>query len=122
MATGTDLETVAIFSVVAAAGQAASVVIVVPSFYATDARYRNTIAMALGTDSSWSVQQALANVAQRRPVCLTPLADRTLLALARSPADAIRARVGAGHHHERPGGDGDRPRPRRSAGEVLLAP
>jgi hypothetical protein len=81
LATGTDLEAVAIFSVVAAAGQAASVVIVVPSFYATDARYRNQIAMALGTDSAMSVQQALASVSRRRPVCLTPLADRTLLAL-----------------------------------------
>lgn len=81
LATGTDLETVAVFSVVAAAGQAGNVVIVVPSYYATDARYRNRIAAALGTDSSWSVQQALASVAQRRPVCLTPLADRTLLAL-----------------------------------------
>jgi len=80
MATGSDLETVAIFSVVATAGQAASVVIVVPAFYATDARYRDRIASALGTDSSWSVQQALANVAKRRPVCLTPLADRTLVA------------------------------------------
>jgi hypothetical protein len=81
MATGSDLETVAIFSVVAAAGQAASIVIVVPSYYATDARYRARIATALGTDSSWSVQRALADVSQRRPVCLTPLADRTLLGL-----------------------------------------
>ena len=52
MATGNDLETVAIFSVVAAAGQAASVIIVVPASYATDARYRYRIASALGTDSS----------------------------------------------------------------------
>jgi hypothetical protein len=81
MATGSDLETVAIWSVVAAAGQAAGVIIVVPAFYATDARYRDRIATALGTDSSWSVQRALAAVAQRRPVCLTPLADRALLAL-----------------------------------------
>ena len=86
MATGSDLETVAIFSVIAAAGQAASVIIVVPSYYATDARYRNRIATALGTDSSWSVQRALAAVSQRRPVCLTPLADRALLALAGAPA------------------------------------
>jgi len=81
MATGSDLETVAIFSVIAAAGQAASVIIVVPSYYATDARYRSRISTALGTDSSWSVQHALAEVSQRRPVCLTPLADRTLLGL-----------------------------------------
>lgn len=81
MATGSELETVAMFSVLATAGQAASVVIVVPAFYATDARYRQVIASALGTDSSWSVQQALTAVARRRPVCLTPLADRALLAL-----------------------------------------
>lgn len=81
MATGNDLETVAIFSVIATAGAAGSVILVVPAFYATDARYRHRIASALGTDSSWSVQQALATVAQRRPVCLTPLADRALLAL-----------------------------------------
>lgn len=81
MASGSDLETVAMFSVLASAGQAGSVVIVVPAYYATDARYRNVIALALGTDSSWSVQQALTTVAQRRPVCLTPLADRALLAL-----------------------------------------
>jgi len=81
MATGSDLETVAIFSVVATAGQAASAIIVVPSYYATDARYRNRISTALGTDSSWSIQHALAEVARRRPVCLTPLADRALLGL-----------------------------------------
>lgn len=81
MATGSDLETVAIFSVAAASGQAGGTLIVVPSSYATDARYRFRVAQALGTDSSWSVQKALATVAQRRPVCLTPLADRTLLAL-----------------------------------------
>ena len=81
LATGSDLETVAIWSVVASAGQAAAVIIVAPAFYATDARYRDRIATALGTDSAWSVQQALAAVAQRRPVCLTPLADRALLAL-----------------------------------------
>lgn len=81
MVTGSDLETVAIWSVAASAGQAASVLIVVPAFYATDARYRDRIATALGTDSSWSVQRALAAAARRRPVCLTPLADRALLAL-----------------------------------------
>ena len=81
MATGSDIETVAIFSVIAAAGQASSIVIVVPSSYATDARYRDRIATALGTDSSWSVQRALAQVSQRRPVCLTPMADRALLGL-----------------------------------------
>lgn len=81
MATGSDLETVAIFSVAASAGQAGQVVIVVPAFYATDARYRYRISEALGTDSSWSIQRALGAVAERRPVCLTPLADRTLLAL-----------------------------------------
>ncbi|HEX5004279.1 MAG TPA: hypothetical protein VFV65_03135 [Gemmatimonadales bacterium] len=81
MATGSDLETVAMFSVLATAGQAGSVVLVVPAYYATDARYRYVIASALGTDSSWSVQQTLTTVAQRRPVCLTPLADRALLAL-----------------------------------------
>jgi hypothetical protein len=81
MATGSDLETVAIFSVAATAGEAGSVIIVVPAFYATDARYRGRIATALGTDSTWSVQRALTVVAERRPVCLTPLADRALLAL-----------------------------------------
>jgi hypothetical protein len=81
IATGSDLETVAVWSVAASAGQAAGVIIVVPAFYATDARYRARVAAALGTDSSWSVQRALAAVAQRRPVCLAPLADRALLAL-----------------------------------------
>jgi len=81
LVTGSDLETVAIFSLVAMAGQAGSVIIVAPASYATDARYRHRIAAALGTDSSLSVQHALATVAQRRPVCLTPLADRALLAL-----------------------------------------
>lgn len=81
IATGSDLETVAVFSVAASAGQAAGVVIVVPAYYATDARYRYRIASVLGTDSSWSVQRALTAVAERRPVCLTPLVDRALLAL-----------------------------------------
>ena len=122
MATGNDLETVAIFSVVATAGAAGSVVIVVPAFYATDARYRHRIASALGTDSSWSVQQALATVAQHRPVCLTPHGRSRPPRAARPAPDALRARGGARRHLERPRRDGHRPRPRRPAGQVLLAP
>lgn len=52
-----------------------------PDLYATDSLYRQRMAAAMGVDPSLTVQQALAAVAVRRPVCLSPTTD-----LAAAPA------------------------------------
>jgi hypothetical protein len=78
VATGSDIEAVAVWAV---AGGRSGGPLLIPSLYATDARYRRRMATVLGTDAEWPVQQALGAVAAKRPVCLTPHADRALLAL-----------------------------------------
>ncbi len=46
-----------------------------PTLYATDSLYRRRMAEALGVDPELSVQRALAAVAPRRPLCLSPGTD-----------------------------------------------
>ncbi len=46
-----------------------------PDRYATDSIYRRRMAEAMGIDSRLPVRRALADVASRRPLCLTPTAD-----------------------------------------------
>jgi tetratricopeptide (TPR) repeat protein len=46
-----------------------------PDRYATDPVYRRRMAEAMGIDPGLSVRNALADVAARRPLCLTPTAD-----------------------------------------------
>src|SRR5215218_4725715 len=46
-----------------------------PDRYATDAIYRRRMAEAMGIDPSLPVRNALADVAARRTLCLTPTAD-----------------------------------------------
>jgi hypothetical protein len=47
-----------------------------PSLYAVDPRYRKRMADAFGVDDGLTVQQAMARVAEKRPLCLSPMADR----------------------------------------------
>ena len=46
-----------------------------PDRYATDSIYRRRMAEAMGIDAGLPVRSALADVAARRPLCLTPTAD-----------------------------------------------
>lgn len=46
-----------------------------PDRYATDSMYRRRMAEAMNTDASLPIRAALASVAGRRPLCLSPSAD-----------------------------------------------
>ncbi|MGH7508089.1 MAG: hypothetical protein ACREMZ_01290 [Gemmatimonadales bacterium] len=46
-----------------------------PELYATDSRYRQRMAEAMGVDPALPIRNALSLVAARRPICLSPTAD-----------------------------------------------
>jgi hypothetical protein len=46
-----------------------------PARYATDSLYRRRMAQAMATDPGLPIRNALAGVAARRPLCLSPTAD-----------------------------------------------
>ncbi|MGH7733796.1 MAG: hypothetical protein ACREOE_08900, partial [Gemmatimonadales bacterium] len=48
---------------------------IVPRLYATDARYRSSLARALAVDTALGIRSAMTRVAAHRAVCATPLAD-----------------------------------------------
>lgn len=73
--TGSDLENLAVWNAILVSRHRVDVVPVVPRLYATDARYRASVARELGVDSALGVRNAMAEVARHRPVCATPLAD-----------------------------------------------
>lgn len=76
LATGSDLEALAVWTVALGAGWRRDVQPFLPGLYAVDARYRRRMADAFGVDEALSVQQAMARVAEKRPLCLSPMADR----------------------------------------------
>ncbi len=76
LVTGSDLETVAVWYASVERGVRKDVMPLVPRLYATDSLYRRQLADAFGVDQSWPVQRALVKVAERRPLCLTPFAER----------------------------------------------
>lgn len=73
--TGSDLENLAVWNAILSAHHRADVLPVVPRLYATDARYRTSLAHELGVDSSLGIRRAMSEVAAHRAVCATPLAD-----------------------------------------------
>lgn len=79
--TGNDLETLAVWYAALEAGVRKDVLPLVPRLYATDSLYRNQMAGSFGVDPAWSVQRALAKVAEHRPMCLTPFAERAAVPL-----------------------------------------
>ncbi len=79
--TGSDLETLAVWYAALEAGVRKDVLPLVPRRYATDSLYRNQMAESFGVDPAWSVQRALTKVAERRPICLTPFAERAAVPL-----------------------------------------
>ncbi len=82
LATGSDLEALAVWTVALGAGWRRDVQPFLPSLYAVDPRYRKRMADALGVDPALTVQQAMAKVAEKRPLCLSPMADRAAAPLA----------------------------------------
>jgi len=73
--TGTSLETVSVWYASLEAGRRLDVLPLEPRLYTTDSLYRSRIAEVLGVDAKLPVRQALAAVAGRRSICLTPMAD-----------------------------------------------
>ena len=76
LATGSEVEALAVWTVALGGGWRRDVQPLIPSLYAVDARYRKRMAHALDVDEGLSVQQALSRVAEKRPICLSPMADR----------------------------------------------
>ena len=73
--TGNNLETVSVWYASLEANRRTDVLPLEPRLYTTDSLYRSRIAEALGVDAKLPVRQALAAVADRRTICLTPMAD-----------------------------------------------
>jgi hypothetical protein len=73
--TGTNLETVSVWYASLEANRRTDVLPLEPRLYTTDSLYRARIAEALGVDAKLPVRQALGAVADRRTICLTPMAD-----------------------------------------------
>ena len=73
--TGSDLENFAVWNAILAAHRRTDVIPVIPRLYATDTRYRASLARTLGVDPALGVRPAMAEVARHHPVCATPLAD-----------------------------------------------
>jgi hypothetical protein len=72
--TGSELEVVSVWYGIAG-DTGLDVIPLRPDLYATDSVYRQRMASALEVDPSLTVQRALAAVAQRRPLCLSPATD-----------------------------------------------
>jgi hypothetical protein len=73
--TGSDLEAVGVWYAVFGSGRRTTILPVLPEMYAQDALYRKRMAETLGLDPS---SASLADVARRRPLCLTPEADSSV--------------------------------------------
>lgn len=80
--TGSELEWVAAWYGTVADGGRGDLVPLRLDLYATDSIYRDRMSSALGVDGSAGASAALAQVADRRPICLAPAADTTGLPVA----------------------------------------
>lgn len=77
--TGDDLETTVVWHALIAQRARPDLITLRPGLYATDARYRERLAAALDVDPDLSVQEALAEASDDRPICLAPGADAAAL-------------------------------------------
>ena len=91
--TGAPLETVSVWYASLETGRRSDVLPLEPRLYATDSLYRVQMASALGVDPRLPVRHALAAVAPRRPICLTPMADTAAVPFTRFTAVRL-VRVG----------------------------
>lgn len=74
LVTGSDLETVGVWTVTLSRSGRLDLVLLLPGRYRADSIYRASMAVALEIQPVPSVSEALTEVAGRRPVCLTPAA------------------------------------------------
>lgn len=72
LVTGTDLETVGVWTVTLAGREREDLVLLLPARYGEDSVYRGRMAEALEIQPVLPVAEALTRVAERRPVCLAP--------------------------------------------------
>lgn len=72
LVTGTDLEATAVWGVVFGEGARPDLLLLLPEQYADDSVYRAAMLVTLGATTALPVDSALAEAAQRRPICLTP--------------------------------------------------
>ncbi len=77
--TGADLEVLAAWYQTFVGLRRPDLLLLRPDLYAADSVYRRRMADALGADPGAPMQQALSRAAQRRPICLSPLADASAL-------------------------------------------
>ncbi len=99
LVTGTDLETVGVWTVTLSGQGRLDLVLLLPARYREDSIYRASMAVALQIQPVPSVAAALTEVAGRRPVCLTPATAETDLpaaVLATAPAAQGRRSGGPG--------------------------
>ena len=81
LVTGSDLEAVAVWSALVAQDLRADLVLFLPVRYREDSLYRRRMADELQVGPALPVQEALARVAERRPVCYSPMSDSSLTPL-----------------------------------------
>lgn len=88
--TGSDLETLSVWYG-SLDGPVLDILPIRPRLYATDSVYRRRMAAAMDVDPALPVQRALATVAARRPLCLSPGTDSAAApALAWVPSRLVR--------------------------------
>ena len=73
--TGSDVETVAVWTTLLDAMNRPDLLPVILARYVSDSLYRRGMAPALGVAPGSGADEAIATVTRHRPVCLTPLAD-----------------------------------------------
>jgi len=86
LVTGSDLEAVATWYAVVVEERRQDVLLIRPELYTSDPAYRAQAAKHLETDSAQSLRSALQSSADRRPLCLSPLAADSLAPGAAAPA------------------------------------
>jgi hypothetical protein len=89
--TGTDMEAVAVWSVVLSDRRRGDLILLLPSRYQEDSAYRARMAEALSVTPGEPLPAALSSVATRRPVCLSPSVDSQIgSGLALTPERLVR--------------------------------
>jgi hypothetical protein len=97
LVTGSMVEAAAVWGTRLGSSARDDLMLIRPDLYDWDARYRVRMAEALGVPIDLDLPAALASVATRRPVCLTPAVDSiTTPALAWQPLHLVLASVPTG--------------------------
>jgi len=91
LVTGSDVEAVAVWSVVLSDRRRGDLVLLLPARYQEDSAYRTRMAEALGVTPGESLHEVLTSVAARRPVCFSPaVASELGSGLALAPERLVR--------------------------------